>query len=92
MWPQDSAEFNRIFNKYKVSRDIHAPGLKQNFDLSDFDNTSKKEDVDQKFENLYPTWDDRINEFSQVELIKLIGSLEAKIQASSKKIDSMEQN
>ncbi|XP_008240681.1 PREDICTED: agamous-like MADS-box protein AGL82 [Prunus mume] len=91
-WPQDSAEFNRIFNKYKASKDIHIPGLKQNFDLSDFFNTTKKEDVDQKFENLYPTWDDRIDEFSQVELIKLIGSLEAKIQASSKKIDSMEQN
>ncbi|KAI5317445.1 hypothetical protein L3X38_037152 [Prunus dulcis] len=52
----------------------------------------KKEDVDRKFEKLYPTWDDRIDEFSQVELIKLIGSLEAKIQASSKKIDFVEQN
>ncbi|PQQ12382.1 agamous-like MADS-box protein AGL82 [Prunus yedoensis var. nudiflora] len=91
-WPQDSAEFNRIFNKYKASKDIHVPGLKQNFDLSDFYNAAEKEDVDRKFEKLYPTWDDRIDEFSQVELIKLICSLEAKLQASSKKIDSMEQN
>ncbi|KAM2152371.1 hypothetical protein ACFX1R_046703 [Malus domestica] len=41
-------------------------------------------------ENKYPTWDARIDLFSEDELIKLIASLEAKIQASTLKIDSME--
>ncbi|XP_048437723.1 uncharacterized protein LOC125476047, partial [Pyrus x bretschneideri] len=41
-------------------------------------------------ENKYPTWDARIDLFSEDELIKLITSLEAKIQASTLEIDSME--
>ncbi|KAM1775373.1 hypothetical protein ACFX12_044624 [Malus domestica] len=41
-------------------------------------------------ENKYPTWDARIDLFSKDELIKFIASLEAKIQASTLEIDSME--
>ncbi|KAM1014657.1 hypothetical protein ACFX2C_044616 [Malus domestica] len=41
-------------------------------------------------ENKYPTGDARIDIFSEDELIKLIASLEAKIQASTLGIDSME--
>ncbi|CAN6584566.1 hypothetical protein C1H46_029929 [Malus baccata] len=38
----------------------------------------------------YPTWDAQIDLFSEDELIKLIASLEAKIQASTLEIHSME--
>ncbi|KAM2378545.1 hypothetical protein ACFX1X_044994 [Malus domestica] len=53
--------------------------------------------VDPKFQkpgnkhiSKYPTWDARIDLFSKDELIKPIASLEAKIQASTLEIDSME--
>lgn len=41
-------------------------------------------------EDKYPTWDPRIDQFSQDELTILIASLEAKIQASTLRIDSMD--
>ncbi|CAN6678474.1 unnamed protein product [Malus baccata var. baccata] len=41
-------------------------------------------------EDKYPTWDPRLDLFSQDELTKLIASLEAKIQASTLRIDSMD--
>ncbi|ONH94791.1 hypothetical protein PRUPE_7G030800 [Prunus persica] len=109
-WPRDPTQFKRILNKYKDSKDMPAPGLKRNFDMSDFyeDKKDHMDNDDEKFQNLgknptkfqnlgkkiseeeYPTWNDRIDDFSQDELTKLIASLESKIQVATKKIDSME--
>ncbi|CAL9020296.1 unnamed protein product [Prunus brigantina] len=99
-WPRDPTQFKRILNKYRDSKDTSTPGLKRNFDMSDFyeDKKDHVDEDDEKFQNLgkkiseeeYPTWDDRIDDFSQDELTELIASLESKIQVATKKIDSME--
>ncbi|KAM1023726.1 hypothetical protein EV1_044129 [Malus domestica] len=103
-WPQDPVEFNSILGRYKASKDAAAPGfLKRSFSLSDFYEAKMKKDADSDDGDYSDGGDggddgdgdddDHVDpklKKSEDELIKLIASLEAKIQASTLGIDSME--
>ncbi|XP_004296466.1 PREDICTED: uncharacterized protein LOC101311463 [Fragaria vesca subsp. vesca] len=45
-------------------------------------------DSDKEREKLYPTWDDRLDYYSEEELIRLLASLDARLQASANRIDN----
>ncbi|CAB4286303.1 unnamed protein product [Prunus armeniaca] len=53
-WPRDPTQFKRILNKYKDSKDTSTPGLKRDFDMSDFyeDKKDHVDEDDEKFQNL----------------------------------------
>ncbi|XP_004301593.1 PREDICTED: MADS-box transcription factor PHERES 1-like [Fragaria vesca subsp. vesca] len=101
-WPQDPEQVKRIVAGYKANpaiRDASLPsseikGLKESRAReSDGGHWIKglKESRARKSsrEMLYPTWDDRLDYCTEKELIRLVASLDAKLEASTKRIDSL---
>lgn len=88
-WPQNSEQVDRIINKYKAS--TMSKPAKKTFDLSDMlmDRKNKvyadiyrarKEMYDAK----YPTWDERIESFSENQLEALVDKLDAKLESGKR--------
>ncbi|TQD89168.1 hypothetical protein C1H46_025290 [Malus baccata] len=88
-WPRNPSEVNRIINKYKASTTCKP--AKKTFNLSDLLMDRKtKVHVDtyrarkEMYEAKYPTWDERIENFSENELELLLNALDAKLEAGKR--------
>ncbi|XP_024171862.1 agamous-like MADS-box protein AGL82 [Rosa chinensis] len=97
-WPQDPAQVKRIITGYKANpaiRDASIPssetkGLEETKPRkSDGGRENVLNNSDEEREMLYPTWDDRLDYCSEDELFRLVASLDAKLEASTKRIDSL---
>lgn len=86
-FPAKFEEVKEIIDKYKSN----SSKIKKVQNLADFYATQtmqvKKEIVKlrtKSYEEKYPTWDDRLNEYSLDQMHELLNNLEAKIQAAHK--------
>lgn len=84
-WPENPNEVNRIINRYKDSTMLKP--AKKTFNLSDMLMERKtKVHVDackarkEIYEVKYPTWDERINSFTEDQLEDLLTSLDSKLE------------
>ncbi|VVA33371.1 PREDICTED: agamous MADS-box [Prunus dulcis] len=88
-WPENRDEVDRIINKYKAS--IMRKPAKKTFDLSDLLRDRKtKVHVDiyrarkEMYEAKYPTWDERIESFSENQLEALLNTLDTKLESGNR--------
>ncbi|KAM5564310.1 agamous-like MADS-box protein AGL82 [Rosa sericea] len=91
-WPQNSDEVNRIIEKFKLN---NKPATKT-YNLSDWLHEQKVK-MDAKISKLrsdmyeakYPTWDDRINDFSEHQLEELVHLLDQKIESGKRTLNNV---
>lgn len=88
-WPQSPDEVNRIIEKFKLST-LNKPA-KKSYTLSDLLH-ERKVKMDANISKLrrdmyapkYPTWDERINDFSEHQLEELLNVLDQKLKSGKR--------
>ena len=91
-WPRESDKVYSIIEKFKLN---NKPATKT-YNLSDWLHEQKNK-MDSKISKLrsdmyeakYPTWDDRINDFSEQQLEELVDMLDQKIESGKRTIHSV---
>ncbi|XXG63207.1 hypothetical protein AAC387_Pa05g1447 [Persea americana] len=94
IWPNEQSEVRRIIKRYRsLSKDEQ---VKKKLDLSGFlEQRTKKLEVELKLRSrekenvMYPSWDDRLNEFPPEMLQDLLATLDSKMEAANRKIELM---
>ncbi|KAL6178857.1 hypothetical protein ACLB2K_050374 [Fragaria x ananassa] len=84
-WPQDPEQVKRIVAGYKANPAIRDASIPSS-EITGFKESRARKS---SREMLYPTWDDRLDYCTEEELIRLVASLDAKLEASTKRIDSL---
>ncbi|XP_050365638.1 MADS-box transcription factor PHERES 2-like [Argentina anserina] len=91
-WPDNPDEVNSVIGKFKLN---NKPASKM-YTLSDWLHEQKGK-VDAKisklrsdmYETKYPTWDDRINDFSEDQLEELLNVLDQKIESGKRTLNNL---